>query len=322
VQKDIEEKKCKPGQYFVLTFDFSSILPSTDLTNANENLIVALNSSFRKFYMTYATYLGEDFTSLCGNIESRLPSENLRNCNRLVRRAISRAQKEGNEELSDVQGIYLLVDEYDAFTNNYLETPNIAESYKTTWDNTAVGYTFKTFWSVVKLLCSREIKRVFITGISPLSLSGVSSAFNMAANLSFHPSLAGLCGLTSSDLEKVLKEIYKDDKPDKPDNPDKHLSEMTKSFNGYHFCRHQTVETVYNTETCLAYLQSIIDGGELETEDPPNSEVAEEFLKKFATSASTITDFEKALQCDKNGNFVPLEYRQWKQEFTLQDLVC
>ena len=163
----------------------------------------------------------------------------------------------------------------------------------------------------MKSLSSRGIQKVFITGISPLSLSGVGSAFNVARNLSFHQDLAGLCGLTSSDLQAVLKVIGQDQKL---------LSEMTKSFNGYHFCRNEQVETVYNTETCLAYLQAIVDRDYLETKNPPNSEVAEKFLDKFATSV--ITDCEKALECDENGDYLPLKYDQLKQEFTLQDLVC
>jgi hypothetical protein len=48
-------------------------------------------------------------------------------------------------------------------------------------------------------------------------------------------------------------------------------------------------------------LQSIVDGGDLETEDPPNSEVSRQFLKKFGTSAPLIIDLEKALQYDKVG---------------------
>src|SRR2546423_1782028 len=278
-----------------MKFEFSTNQASPDLAEANRRLIVALNSSFQDFYEKYATYLDDDVTSLCGNIDSQSPSESLRNCNRLVQRALSLAREEDNEGLDDVQGIYLLIDEYDAFTNNYLETPNIAEPHKTTWDSTEVGSTFRSFWSTIKSLSSQGIRRVFITGISPLSLSGLGSGFNVARNLSFHPRLAGLCGLTSSDLEKVLGKSCKDDKDDK------HLSEMTKSFNGYHFCMNKKVETVYNTETCLAYLQSIVDGGKLETKNPPNSEVAEQFLNKFATSASVITDFEKALQYEKIG---------------------
>ena len=276
----------------------------------------------------------------------------LEQCNWSVRLSLKRAREQNNVPLADVQGIYLLVDEYDAFTNNYLESPNTVEPHKIVWKDTEVGKTFTSFWSMVKSLCSEGIKKVFITGISPLSLSYVNSGFNIAKNVSFDPRLARLCGLTSSDLEKVLEKICKDDKDDKDDDKDdkdddkddkdddkddkddkgdkhdqhdkrgRHLSEMTKSFNGYHFCKSEQVETVYNTETCLAYLQSIVDGGDPETENPPNSEVAEQFLEKFATSESVIIDFEKALQCDKDGNFAPLKYSEWKPEFTLRDLVC
>jgi hypothetical protein len=139
--------------------------------------MVALNSSIQKFCKTYAAYLGGDLTSLYGNIDRERPSESLLNCNELVEDAFSR--KEGNEELNGVQGIYLLVDEYDAFSNNYLEAPDITEPHKTTWDGTAVVSTFRSFWSTIKLLCSKRVKRAFITGISPLSLSGIGSAFNV-----------------------------------------------------------------------------------------------------------------------------------------------
>src|SRR4051812_16602242 len=46
---------------------FPKIGSPPDLDQANTNLVVALNSSIQEFYKTYATYLGEDFTSLCGN---------------------------------------------------------------------------------------------------------------------------------------------------------------------------------------------------------------------------------------------------------------
>jgi hypothetical protein len=330
VQNDIDGKNekgknYKPGRYFVLKFDFSPIPASPDLAKADRNLIKSLNFSFKNFYETYAKYLDDDVTSLCGNIDIERPSISLQKCNRLVQRALSQAQKQKNEQLAGVQGIYLLVDEYDAFTNNYLEPPNTVEPHKTALDGSPVEETFRSFWCMVKLLFTVGIEKVFITGISPLSLSSIGSAFNIARNVSFHQDLAGLCGLTFSDLEATLKEIGEDhkyDKHDEDDKPDKHLSEMTKCFNGYHFCRKTGVETVYNTETCLAYLQSIVDRGYKETKNPPNSEVSSKFLQKFATSASAIADFEKALEYDKNGDFAPLEYDQLEDEITLRDLVC
>ena len=314
MQKDIDEGKVIPGQYFVLKFDFSKIDPSSDLTQAHKTLVVFLNSTLKRFYKTYATYLSER----CGNIDSERPNESLHNCVELVRNAIKY-----DERLDGIKGIYVLVDEYDSFTNNYLEPPNIGgakatEGPKISWENTVIERTFRSFWATIKSLCTNGfIQRTFITGISPLSLSSLGSAFNVVRNLSFHRDLAGLCGLTNSDLKDALKGIYED-----PKDNDEFLSEMTKSFNGYHFCKDQRVGTVYNTETCLAYLQCRIEGVKPETIDPANSEVSEQFLRTFATSAPLMSDFEEVLKRDDKENFKTLKYERFKSEFTLRDLVC
>ena len=315
MQKDIDERKANPGQYFVLKLDFSKIDPSSDLTEAHETLVQFLNSSLETFYRTYAAYLGED----CGNIDREQPNLSLRRCAESVRYAIKQ-----DERLDGIKGIYVLVDEYDAFTNCYLEPlkitggPKAIEGSKIAWEDTKVGRTFKSFWATIKSLCTKGfIQRTFITGVSPLSLSSIGSAFNVSRNLSFHRDLAGLCGLTRSDLEDALKGI-----PEEAKTKPGFLSEMTKFFNGYHFCKDETVETVYNTETCLAYLQRRMERIVPETKDPENSEVSELFLRRFAASAPVIRDFEKALACDDEGAFEALKYDEFKSEFTLRDLVC
>ena len=316
MQKDIDERKVKPGQYFVLKFDFSKINPNPDLTKAHEALIKNLNSSIKWFYQDYTAYLGGNFTGLCEKIDSKQPNLSLRRCAELVRHAIKQ-----DERLDGIEGIYVLVDEYDAFLNNYLKPPKtvgglkIVEGPKIAWEDTAVGRTFRSFWATIKVLCTEGIiTRTLITGISPLSFSSLGSAYR---NLSFDRDLAEFCGLTYSDLEDALMGIYKD-----PKAYNGFLSEMTKFFNGYHFCKDETVGTVYNTETCLAYLQCRIERKTPETQDPANSEVSESFLRKFAASAPGIRDLEKALECDEKGNFTPLKYERFIPEFTLQDLVC
>jgi len=142
----------------------------------------------------------------------------------------------------------LLVDEYDSFSNEYLEPYSIA-----LWDGTIVEMTFKSFWATVKSLLgpTKGIQKVFITGISPLSLNDVASGFNVATNLSFNEVLSGLCGLTRADVEASLKEICGSDLG----AYEHHISIMAKFFNGYHFCKNKPVEPLYNTETCLRYLQ-------------------------------------------------------------------
>jgi hypothetical protein len=199
VQNDIDERKVKPGQYFVLKFDFSKVKPSPDLTEANETLIKFLNHSVKTFYRTYSTYLGGNFAALCQDIDSNDPSLSLQGCVESIQDAIKQ-----DEQLASIEGIYVLVDEYDAFPNSYLEPP------KTAWEDTDVERTFKSFWATIKSLSGDGlIRRIFITGISPLSLSNLGSAFNVSRNLSFHRDLARLCGLTYSDLGDALKKSAK-----------------------------------------------------------------------------------------------------------------
>ena len=313
MQKDIDERKVKPGQYFVLKFDFSGINPNPDLTKADEELIKILNSSIKLFYEEYTAYLGGNSEALYQGIDSEDPNISLAECAQSVGHAIK-----NDEQLAGIEGIYVLVDEYDAFPIHYLELQQTAGEPKIAWEGTAVGSTFKSFWATVKSFCCHGcIRRVFITGISPLSLSSVGSSFNILSNVSFDRDLSGLCGLTISDVEDALKKICKE-----PEERDLVLWEMIESFNGYHFCNEEIVKSVFNTETCLAYLQCLIQGKTPDVEDPENSEISEHFLRVLASSAPVIADFEKATKLDKNDDYTPLKYGNFKTQLTLRDLVC
>jgi len=146
VQKDIGERKVKPGQYFVLKFDFSQVRSSPNLTEANETLIKFLNFSLEEFYETYAAYLARDLADLCQNIDSEEPNISLRRCAESVRGAIEKGGR-----LAGIEGIYVLVDEYDAFPNDYLELQQTTGEPKIDWEGTAVGFTFKSFWFTVNI---------------------------------------------------------------------------------------------------------------------------------------------------------------------------
>jgi hypothetical protein len=53
----------------------------------------------------------------------------------------------------------------------------------------------------------------------------------------------------------ALRKIYKE-----PEERDLVLQKMIKSFDSYHFCNSEIANSVFNTETCLAYLQRLIQG--------------------------------------------------------------
>jgi len=139
----------------------------------------------------------------------------------------------------------LLADEYDSYLNSTLEFD------EANWGVTPYETTFTSFWRTVKSMLSAGIRRTFITGVSPLTFSSIRSAFNVTRDLSFHKDVTGLCGLTSLDIQAALKMICGPDLKAYQD----HLSSMTEYYNGFHFCRDRSVALMYNTESCLAYLQ-------------------------------------------------------------------
>ena len=140
----------------------------------------------------------------------------------------------------------MLVDECDAFSN---------EPYRPNWGGTSVEATFRSFWATVKSLLSKGIQRSFITGVLPYGLAGIDDWFRVARDISLRKRVAGLCGLTRSDIGAALKRVCGPN----PESYKRHLESMTGSSDGYYFCRQRNAETLYNMETCLSYLQVRID---------------------------------------------------------------
>jgi hypothetical protein len=140
----------------------------------------------------------------------------------------------------------LLADEYDAYANEYMD-PHDPKP----WSNSKPFRVLKTFWTNVKAGRSRYgIKKVYVTGVTPLLMSDLISGANDQENISFSPDFSTLCGLTRSDVLAALRVICSNE-----EEVQKHLSELVYYANGYHFCRQRKVELVFNTQTALSYLQ-------------------------------------------------------------------
>ncbi|MBQ7652442.1 MAG: AAA family ATPase [Victivallales bacterium] len=51
---------------------------------------------------------------------------------------------------------------------------------------------------------NKVIQRIFITGVSPMTMDDVTSGFNIAENISQDPQLTTLCGFTHDDIRTLL----------------------------------------------------------------------------------------------------------------------
>lgn len=101
------------------------------------------------------------------------------------------------------------------------------------------------------------VRRVFMTGVTPISLVDNTSGFNVACNISFDPHFATLCGLTKENIVDTLAMIFPLAEDERVRQH--HLDVLKSNFSGYHFCRSVPVQSVFNTETCLEYFSVCIN---------------------------------------------------------------
>ena len=97
----------------------------------------------------------------------------------------------------------VLIDEYDNFTNTIL-AENGVEAYNALCHGE--GF-FKQFFNELKLATTGSdapVTRLFITGVTPITLDDVTSGFNIATNLSLDPDFADFLGFTHDDLRTML----------------------------------------------------------------------------------------------------------------------
>ncbi|MBQ7649756.1 MAG: AAA family ATPase, partial [Victivallales bacterium] len=95
--------------------------------------------------------------------------------------------------------IYILVDEYDNFSNRLL-----AQAGETVYIKLCHGDGFfKSFFALLKAE-SKVIQRILLTGVSPMTMDDVTSGFNIAENISQDSQLSTLCGFTHNDIRAMM----------------------------------------------------------------------------------------------------------------------
>ena len=119
---------------------------------------------------------------------------------------------------------YLLIDEYDNFTNEVLTTRNT--EYKALLHGEGL---LKTVFKVVKAAASGQgLDRVFIAGVSPVVLSDVTSGYNVAKSIYSESEFNTLCGFTEFEITALLEKIA-------PNRAIEALNTMRTFYNGYCF---------------------------------------------------------------------------------------
>ena len=104
--------------------------------------------------------------------------------------------------------LYVLIDEYDNFANTVLAHHG-AEAYESF---THGGGFYRNFFATLKSGTSRSgggIDRLFITGVSPVTMDDVTSGFNIGTNISLDRDFNEMVSFTEAEVRRLV-ETYRE----------------------------------------------------------------------------------------------------------------
>jgi hypothetical protein len=150
--------------------------------------------------------------------------------------------------------LYLLIDEYDNFANEVLMTGRRQEFYEGLLYGEGV---LKSLFKAVKAGAGRGIDRVFITGVSPIVLSDMTSGYNVGEDIYPKAAFNDLCGFTEAEIAAVLERLAAEGGSWSPSEA---LDLMRTFYNGYCFSEDDG-ERLYNPTLSLYFLKTLQSEG-------------------------------------------------------------
>ncbi len=150
--------------------------------------------------------------------------------------------------------IYVLIDEYDNFANTIL-TESGSDAYH---EITHGDGFYRHFFSVLKGGTSEigaSVARLFMTGVSPVTLDDVTSGFNIGRNLSQNPEFHDMLGFTVAEVQTMLEYYQQHDRF--PLSIPQALELMQDWYGNYQFYR-KSQETLFNTDMVLYFVSEVM----------------------------------------------------------------
>jgi hypothetical protein len=214
------------NSYLVLTFDFSGI-DTTTIEKTEKGFLAKVKKGVEMFCLTYPQCVSVDFWATVQDID--------------------RAEILIDKLFTTLKGfphkIYMLIDEYDHFANE-LVSFNL-DGFKNAVSRN--GFVRK-FYETIKI-GTRDgvVDRLFVTGVSPVTVDSMTSGFNISTQLSLDLNCHNMMGFTEGEVAEILRGVgvTEEDMPEV-------MRDMKKWYNGYLF-NAEAAERLYNSDMVLYF---------------------------------------------------------------------
>ena len=156
--------------------------------------------------------------------------------------------------------LYVLVDGYDYLANIILANRG-TDAYR--WPVTHAGSFYRSFFAILKAGAGDGgIERMFITGVAPITVDGVTAGFNIGSDISLRPEFNELLGFTEAEVRSLL-ECYGDLGVFNQDL-DEAMAALDEWYHGYRFAQ-DARNDLFHPKLVLHYLAKSIPN-----EGPPD----------------------------------------------------
>lgn len=154
--------------------------------------------------------------------------------------------------------IYLFIDEYDNFTNTILSSYGTEHYRKATH---GAGY-IRAFFNVIKAATTGSgaaLERLFITGVSPITMDDVTSGFNIGTNITTNPLFNSLTGFSRQEVTDML--TYYRDEGFFTQSAEEMLEVMKPNYDNYCFSQNRPDDCMFNSDMVLYFINHYFTNG-------------------------------------------------------------
>ena len=149
--------------------------------------------------------------------------------------------------------LYLIIDEYDNFTNIVLNEQGEEIYHALTHASGFYREVFKKFKGM--------FERIFMTGVSPVTLDDLTSGFNIGWNISTDPQFNMMLGFSETDVREMFR--YYQDAGQLQGNIEEMIKEMKPWYDNYCFAKDSLKcdPKMFNCDMVFYYLRNYMNAG-------------------------------------------------------------
>ena len=226
------------GKFQILHLDFSQV--GGTIEKLEENFNFYLGVQLDGFVRRYAEYYSEEIQK---QVKSTMNAGG----------KLALIQGEAREKNYP---LYLIIDEYDNFTNTVLN--ELGEDVY--WAITHAEGFYRDIFKKFK----GSFKKIFITGVSPVTLDDVTSGFNIGWHISTKEKFNQMLGFSTEDVREMFTYYQKEGKIPADRDIEAIIDDMKPWYDNYCFSESAltTQSRVFNCDMVLYYLRNYMSTGE------------------------------------------------------------